>query len=148
MSTENRQTNLSDNPEQRTTHGRISRPWARPVDELIDNLGVSVEEGLDAREVKQRRRRHGQNRLRSAEHRRAIDILIEQFKSVIVALLAAAASVSFAFGEVVEAVAIGVVILINAAIGFVTELRAVRSMEALQELSQVSSKVRRDGQAK
>ena len=57
-------------------------------------------------------------------------------------LLAAAAVLSFAFGEIVEGGAIVIVILINAVIGFVTELRAVRSMEALQELSSVDAKVR------
>jgi Ca2+-transporting ATPase len=111
-------------------------------------LDVSVDQGLSATEVKERRERYGRNRLRDTETRSAWDILIEQFKSVIVALLATAAVLSFAFGEVIEGVAIAVVILINAAIGFVTELRAVRSMEALQELSQVSAKVRRDGQVK
>jgi Ca2+-transporting ATPase len=126
----------------------VTKPWIHPVDEVVEGLNVSVDEGLDPEEVRRRRRRYGRNRLRSAETRSAWDILVEQFKSVIVALLASAAVISFAFGEVVEGIAIGVVILINAAIGFITELRAVRSMEALQELSQVSAKVRRDGQAK
>jgi len=126
----------------------IQKPWTLSVDEVLQALDVPVDEGLDAEEVQLRRKRYGQNRLRSAEKRSALDILVEQFKSVIVALLAVASIVSFSFGEVVEGIAIGVVILINAAIGFVTELRAVRSMEALQELSQVSSKVRRGGQAK
>jgi len=126
----------------------IQKPWTLSVDEVLQALDVPVDEGLDAEEVQLRRKRYGQNRLRFAEKRSALDILVEQFKSVIVALLAVASIVSFSFGEVVEGIAIGVVILINAAIGFVTELRAVRSMEALQELSQVSSKVRRGGQAK
>ena len=130
-----------------TTEGKLDGAWARSSEETLEALGVSPDEGLDEKEVRRRRKQYGHNRLRSAERRSALDILIEQFKSVIVALLAAAAIVSFAFGEVVEGLAIGVVILINAAIGFITELRAVRSMEALQELSQVNSKVRRDGQA-
>ncbi len=137
----------SNSPEADAGNG-VQKPWALSADEVIDALDVPVDEGLDEGEVQQRRERYGQNRLRSAKKRSALDILVEQFKSVIVALLAVASVVSFAFGEVVEGVAIGVVILINAAIGFVTELRAVRSMEALQELSQVSSKVRREGQAK
>ncbi|MEA3375898.1 MAG: cation-transporting P-type ATPase [Chloroflexota bacterium] len=124
----------------------IETPWARPVDDLIDALDVSVEQGLSGDEVRRRRQRYGPNRLRTAEARSALSILVEQFKSVIVALLAAATVVSFAFGEIVEGVAIGVVILINAVIGFVTELWAVRSMEALQELSQVNAKVLREGQ--
>jgi Ca2+-transporting ATPase len=126
----------------------LKSPWARSSDEVLEALDASPDKGLEAEEVKSRRERFGENRLRSAERRSAWDILVEQFKSVIVALLAAAAVVSFAFGEIIEGIAIGIVILINAAIGFVTELQAVRSMEALQELSQVSSKVRRDGQAK
>ena len=63
-------------------------------------------------------------------------------------LLAVAAGVSFAFGDFIEGLAIGAVIVINAAIGFVTEWRAVRSMEALRRLSRVSATVRRDGQVR
>ncbi|HEX3035811.1 MAG TPA: cation-transporting P-type ATPase, partial [Thermodesulfobacteriota bacterium] len=51
----------------------------------------------------------------------------------------------FVFGELVEGVAIIAVILINALIGFFTELRAVRSMEALRRLGSMNAKVRRDG---
>ena len=42
-------------------------------------------------------------------------------------------------------VAISVVVVINAAIGFATELRAVRSMEALRKIAEVNVRVRRDG---
>jgi Ca2+-transporting ATPase len=72
-------------------------------------------------------------------------ILWDQFASLIVALLAAAALVAFAFREVVEGLAIGAVVFINAAIGFVTERRAVRSMEALRELGHRETTVRREG---
>ena len=61
-------------------------------------------------------------------------------------LLAVAAGVSLAFGDWLEGGAIGLVIVFNAAIGLITELRAVRSMEALQRLSRVRTKVRRAGQ--
>ena len=61
-------------------------------------------------------------------------------------LLTVAAAVSFVFGDWVEGLAICAVILINAAIGFFTELRAVRSMEALYRLGKVSSRVRREGE--
>ncbi|NDJ34063.1 MAG: HAD-IC family P-type ATPase, partial [Chloroflexi bacterium] len=60
-------------------------------------------------------------------------------------LLLAAAAASLAFGETVEAGAIVLVVIINAVIGFVTELRAQRSMEALQELGQVDAFVKREG---
>ena len=47
--------------------------------------------------------------------------------------------------EVAEGAAILVVILLNAAIGFFTEIRAVRSMEALREIGQTTTRVRREG---
>jgi Ca2+-transporting ATPase len=73
-------------------------------------------------------------------------ILVRQFKSLIIGILSAAAVVSFLVGELVQGIAIGVAVVINAAIGFVTELRAVRSMEALRELGKATARVRRGGE--
>ena len=112
----------------------------------MEELQVSPENGLDAAEVKRGRKRHGLNRLREAQTKSAWQILATQFKSLVIWLLIAAAAVSFVFSEWMEGIAIAVVIVINAAIGFVTELRAVRSMEALQELSRVSARVQRQRQ--
>ena len=121
-------------------------PWTRPWQEILGELNVTGAEGLDNQEAKKRRKQYGPNRLRSAKRKNAWAILAEQFRSLLVALLAVAAVLSIAFGEWVEGVAILAVIVINAAIGFVTELRAVRSMEALQRLGSVDAKVRRKGQ--
>ena len=123
-----------------------STPWTKSWKDVAQRLEVSIDQGLDPQEVEQRRERYGPNRLRSAGRKSAWQILLEQFKSLIVGLLAVAAVLSFAFGDWVEGIAVVVVILINALIGFVTEYRAVRSMEALQELGSVDAKVRRQGQ--
>jgi Ca2+-transporting ATPase len=124
----------------------LQHPWSQPIEEVLDALDVSADTGLDADEVEARRERYGRNRLREAETRSALEIFLEQFKSLIIGLLALAAAFSFAFGDWVEGGAVVAVIIINTLIGFVTELRAVRSMEALQDLSSVSAKVRREGQ--
>ncbi|WP_456429005.1 cation-translocating P-type ATPase [Rhodocaloribacter sp.] len=119
--------------------------WSLPWSLVAERLGVDVTRGLGADEVRRRRRRFGPNRLRRREKRPAWRILADQFKSLIVLLLLAAAAVSFLFGETIEGFAIVVVILINAVLGFATELRAVRSMEALYALGVVHTRVRRDG---
>jgi len=126
----------------------IKISWSQSKREILDALSVSEAEGLGKEEVEKRRSQYGRNRLRSAKSKSAWAILAEQFKSLLVVLLAVAAALSLAFGELVEGIAILAVIFINAAIGFVTELRAVRSMEALQSLGDVEAKVRRDGQVK
>ncbi|MFO7893659.1 MAG: cation-transporting P-type ATPase [Longimicrobiales bacterium] len=124
----------------------LDKPWARDPGEIVEQLDTHADTGLSGDAVEGRRERYGPNRLREAEARSRWAILWDQVRSIIVALLAVAIVVSLAFGHVVEAIAIGVVIVVNAAIGFFTELRAVRSMESLQELGQADSKVRRDGE--
>ena len=131
---------------QKETSPLPETPWTRPWQEILGELSVTGAEGLDNQEAKKRRKQYGPNRLRSAKRKSAWAILVEQFKSLLVALLAVAAVLSIAFREWVEGVAILAVILVNAAIGFVTELRAVRSMEALQRMGSVEAKVRRSGQ--
>jgi Ca2+-transporting ATPase len=132
--------------ENSTPTASLNHVWTRPWQEVTEELQVSPEKGLDAEEVKRRRERYGPNRLREAQRKSAWQILADQFKSLVVWLLIAAAAISFGFGEWTEGVAIAVVIIINAVIGFVTELRAVRSMEALKQLSRVNARVRRQGQ--
>ncbi len=121
-------------------------PWAHPAADVLEELGVADSRGLDAAEVQRRRQRFGSNRLREIRPRGALEILIAQLWSVIVLLLLAAAAVSFVVARLVEAVAILAVIVLNTAIGFAMELRAVRSMEALRRLGQVQARVRRDGE--
>ncbi|ARA92556.1 ATPase [Rhodothermaceae bacterium RA] len=123
-------------------------PWARPWEELAAELDVRPEQGLSDEEAAARLRRYGPNRLRAHPRRSAWHILMDQFKSLIVALLATAALVAFLSGETLEGWAIVAVLLINAAIGFATELRAVRSMEALFAFDRLTARVRRGGHVK
>jgi P-type Ca2+ transporter type 2C len=125
-----------------------SQPWANEAQDICTELAAVPDKGLDDAEARNRRGQFGPNRLREARRRSLWEILLEQFKSLVVLLLVAAAAVSFAFGEWVEGTAIVVVVIINAALGFFTELRAVRSMEALKKMGRVSTKVRRRGQVR
>jgi Ca2+-transporting ATPase len=123
----------------------IDKPWSRPFKEIIEELNVSPSQGLDEQEVENRRRKYGSNKLQSVRKKSVWRILLDQFKSLIILLLAVASAVSFAFGQWIEGIAIGVAIIINAGIGFFTELKAIRSMEALRRLGGVTVKVLRGG---
>ncbi|MBD3182084.1 HAD-IC family P-type ATPase, partial [Candidatus Poribacteria bacterium] len=96
--------------------------------------------------VDKRLKEYGPNRLREAKSKSVLLIIIDQFKSLMVLLLAAASCLSFIFGDWVEGIAILAVIIINAGIGFFMEIKAVRSMEALQKLGSVNSKVLRNSE--
>jgi P-type Ca2+ transporter type 2C len=116
--------------------------------DVLNDFSVNVRQGLTTSEVKRRQEQYGLNQLEQTKRRKVREIAIEQFKSPIIGLLAVAAVVSFAFKEWVEGIAILVAIFFNAAIGFITEVKAVKSMESLQKLSQTHAKVRRDGRVK
>jgi len=119
-------------------------PWSLSVDDVLAAVDVDPKHGLSEEEVDRRRRRYGVNRLETGERRSTLKILISQFENLIVLLLAAAAAISFAFGQWLEGVSILIAILINVAFGFLTEWKAMRSMEALQHISQVQVRVRRE----
>ncbi|ACK70364.1 ATPase, P-type (transporting), HAD superfamily, subfamily IC [Gloeothece citriformis PCC 7424] len=113
-------------------------------EKILDTYSVNPEQGLTPSEVDRRRQKYGENRLQETKGRSLKQIFIEQFKSPIIGLLALAAVLSFAFQEWVEAIAIIIAIILNAAIGFFTEVKATRAMEALQQLSRTKTTVRRD----
>ncbi|MCC6712211.1 MAG: cation-transporting P-type ATPase, partial [Candidatus Dadabacteria bacterium] len=110
------------------------RPYNHTADEVLDALGVEPGPGLSQDEAGKRLLEFGKNRVGEAKTASAWGILLNQFRSLIVLLLAAAGGVSLAFGDAPEFIAIIVVIIINAGIGFFTELRAARSMEALGKM--------------
>jgi len=120
--------------------------WSQDPKELAVAAGVDLAAGLTPEQVVERAQRYGPNALRHLEVQSAWEILLNQLKSMIVALLLAACLVSLAMGDWIEAAAIAAVLLINTAIGFGTELRAVRSMEALRELGEVLARVLRGGE--
>jgi Ca2+-transporting ATPase len=123
-------------------------PWAQPWENTVKELGVDHQQGLSTADVRKRRHAFGQNILREVKPKSAFAILINQFENLIVFFLVAAALLSFVLGDHIEGIAIVIVIIINAAIGFVTELKGARSIEALRKLGSVSSRVRRNGQVR
>ncbi|MGV9171176.1 MAG: cation-translocating P-type ATPase [Promethearchaeia archaeon] len=118
--------------------------WKKSPEDVLKDLDVVPDKGLNSKEIEGRREKYGTNQMREKEKKSAFKIFFKQFKSIIVLLLLVASVVSFIFGEYVEAIAISAVILINTIIGFVTELKASRSIESLYELTKIETKVKRD----
>jgi Ca2+-transporting ATPase len=123
----------------------VPKPWTISTEEILAALATDPQKGLSTQEAARRTGRYGSNTLREAKPRSSWVIFINQFRNLIVYFLVAAALLSFFLGDHVEGLAIVAVILINAAIGFVTELKGVRSIEALRKLGIVNSRVRRNG---
>lgn len=117
---------------------------ARDQAEVLPNLG-SGEEGLSEGEAGERLQRYGENRLDREEGPGTATIVLRQFRSALVAVLIAAAAFSLIIGETVNAVAILLIVVMNAAFGAVQEWQAERAMEALRRMLGVRAVVVRGG---
>lgn len=102
-------------------------------------------DGLSETEAEARLQRYGPNKLDAAARDPAWRILVRQFRSVVVALLVAAIVLASIAGDPADATAIAVVLLLNVSIGFVTEIRARRAVEALRRLDVPHATVIREG---
>ena len=120
---------------------RLDSPHGRSATEVLAALNVTLASGLSEHEAKQRLSVYGANEIGSRQRVGLISVLVHQFQSLVVALLAVAAAVAFYFREWEEGGAIVGVLILNAAIGFVTEIKAVRSIEAIRALGSRSARV-------
>lgn len=123
-------------------------PHALPADEVMAHFGVSAIRGLADEEARHRLTVFGVNAVVTTRTASALVLLLHQFQSPVVYLLSAAAALAFYFGELEEGASIAAVLAVNALIGFLTELKAARSIEALRALGSRSVRVRRDGHAR
>lgn len=118
--------------------------YALSIHEVCQRQQTDEATGLTQAEATKRLMQHGPNALTQANQRSTWSILLAQFQSLIVALLVAATVIAFAMGDSIEAIAILVVIALNAGIGFLTEFKAEQALSALQKQSVRLAHVIRD----
>jgi Ca2+-transporting ATPase len=123
-----------------------SVPWhVLTVSESLERLG-SCPGGLSEPEARRRLELHGPNELAASGRVSAWRILREQFQNTLILILLVAVALSAFLGHEVEAIAIGVIVLFAAGLGFVQEFRAERSMEALQRMAAPTATLLRGGE--
>ena len=128
----------------RSAAGERADWHAMSGDEVLRAVSGSPN-GLATGEARRRLARFGPNAIVVEPPEPAWRILRRQFASVVVALLVIATALAAATGERADAIAIAAVLLLNVALGFATELRARRAMEALLALQVARAVVMRDG---
>lgn len=118
-------------------------PHADHVEELYDVLESSPD-GIEAGQVAKRLRKFGPNTLKE-EQRSLIAIFLGQFKSPIVAILIAAAFLSYGMGHPSDSMIILGILIVNSLLGFFQEYRAETSIRALKQLTETHVRVVRMG---
>ncbi len=116
-----------------------------PLGSVAEELQSDPRHGLAEDEARARLEAVGPNRLERAARPPYALIALRQFVDPLVGLLVVAAVVSLAIGDVIEAVAIGAIVVLNAVLGFVQEAGAERALMALRESLERHASVIRDG---
>jgi Ca2+-transporting ATPase len=114
------------------------------ISEVFKRLNSDTN-GLTNNEAYKRIEKFGFNELKEAKKRTVFNIFIDQFKSFLILILFLATIFSVYIGESTEAIAIGVILLINALLGTFQEFKAEESLKALKKLSAPMATVLRNG---
>ena len=121
-----------------------ARPWASSPEGVLAALGTGPD-GISTAEAQERLETWGQNVLEEERAARGWVIVVRQFRSPLIYILIAAAAVTIALEEYVDAAVIALVLIFNAVVGFFQEYRAERSLEALRRLAGARARTIRDG---
>jgi P-type Ca2+ transporter type 2C len=113
---------------------------------VIRELKTDESRGLSETEAARRLREGGPNQLAHYAAKSPWLILWEQLTALMMTILIFAAVISALLADYKDALAIGAIIILNAALGFSQEYRADKAIAALKRLTVPSAKVRRDGQ--
>ena len=101
--------------------------------------------GLTSSEAERRLAQFGPNEIQRDRPTSAASLLARQFTSPVIWLLLGASFLSAGLGELLDASAIGVIVVVNAAIGFFQEHRAEQAVLALRSMTAARARVMRDG---
>ena len=114
------------------------------AEEVLDRVETS-DEGLSADEAKHRLEEHGPNSIRTDNEVSVWRVLLDQFTDPLIYVLIAALFVTLAIQSFGDAIVIGLVLIINATIGFIQEYKAETAVQSLMEMVSPKATVVRDG---
>jgi Ca2+-transporting ATPase len=115
----------------------------RDIEDILEEL-QSSRTGLSADEVRKRLEEHGPNVIREEKKKGPFLMFLDQFRDFMILVLIAAAVISGIVGEFSDAIAIIVIVILNATLGFIQEYRAEKAMTALKEMAALTATVIRD----
>ncbi|MFN6540924.1 MAG: cation-translocating P-type ATPase [Nostoc sp. EkiNYC01] len=129
------------------------------VDKALDLLDSNADSGLTPEDIQQRLQKYGPNELEETAGRSAWEILLDQFKNIMLLMLIGVALISGFLdlmawqsgslkpGEVPfkDTIAILAIVILNGILGYVQESRAEKALAALKQLTSPLVRVIRNG---
>jgi Ca2+-transporting ATPase len=124
------------------------RDWhSLTPEQVAAELRTDAARGLAPEEARERLRHYGPNRISETATISPLTIFARQFSSVVIWVLMLAAAVSALMGDLIDAIAIVAIVLLNATIGFMQEYRAETAVAELRKMTAPKARVLRGGTA-
>ncbi|MFW6135129.1 MAG: HAD-IC family P-type ATPase, partial [Elusimicrobiota bacterium] len=131
-----------------TEKSSFKKYYQKSIKEIESELNTSLQTGLSKSEVRVRLEKIGPNQLKEGKKRTIWNMLIDQFKDVLILILLVSAVVSVLLGEVADAIVIAIIVILNAVMSVLQEFKAEKSLDALKKMTVPETVVIRDGQQK
>lgn len=112
---------------------------------LDAHFKTDFEWGLSTKESQQRLEKNGPNRLKTRRGKNPFILLLSQFNHPLIYILLVSAGITAAMDGWVDASVIAAVVVVNAVIGFIQEMNALRAIRALSGALSLSASVLREG---
>jgi Ca2+-transporting ATPase len=112
----------------------------------LAELKTDQKTGLSPEEAARRREEYGANKLPSGQKVNLVELIISQFKNIMVIILLIAAVISLLVGDVKDVIVILAIVIANAALGTYQEYQAEQALEALSSMQTPLVRVRRNGE--
>lgn len=124
--------------------------FSKSGEDVANFFETDMIKGLSSEQVEEKRSVYGTNEIVSKNKKSIAKMILEQFQDFMIIILIIAAVISGVVGQsngegFTDSIIILVIVILNAVIGVIQELKAQKSLESLKNLSAPHSKVIRDG---
>jgi Ca2+-transporting ATPase len=118
------------------------------IEKVIKILETDLEQGLAEKEVKERQKTFGKNKLPEEKPLSSLKIYFEQFRSPLIYILVIAGIITLILKEFTDAIVIFGAVFLNAIVGFLQENKASQALRALKRVVKHEAEVLRGGNLK
>lgn len=122
--------------------------FSKSTEEVLKEINVNPSQGLTDEEAKARLLKYGANKLTGKKKKSILQLFFTQLQEWLIYILFAAVIITLLMGEYIDAIIIILVIITNAVLGVIQEIKADKAIDALQKMSFPKAIVRRDGSSK
>ncbi len=115
------------------------------IQQILEKLKTDIDNGLTSKEIEIRLEKYGLNKWREKKAKNIWSLFLGQLKDALIYVLIGAVVITLFMGEYIDSIIILLVILINASLGVIQEIKAGKAIAELQKLASPKALVKRNG---